>query len=123
MVIKMNTETVLSLFTLFSGVKSPVDYSAVTEPAIGEVGRMLRSDADSSDERLCYLAAALAAKRTAEILSIREKTALTQNGAVSLSEDFSKRLKNAEEFFLQMKAVCADLINDSGFVFSIISED
>ena len=115
----MNTETVLSLFKLFSNVKNPADYSAVTELAVGEVTRMLRTGADVTDERLCYLAAALASKRTAEILSAQERIGLSQNGAVSMSADCSQRLKNAQELFLQMKAVCAHLICDDGFVFSI----
>lgn len=119
----MNTETVLALFTLFSGVSNPEDYSDIISISVDEVTKSLRTGADLTDKRLCCLSASLATKLTAEILSSREKTVLSSNGSVSLSENYSQRIKNANELFLQMKALCADLITDSEFVFSVTGKN
>lgn len=74
----MNESQIALLFGLFAG--SDVDtgkYQSLLELAVTEVRQALREDADESDARLNYLAAAVALVHYTELTAPRDRTACT----------------------------------------------
>ncbi len=117
----MNRETVRSLFSLFSKENSD-DYQPLVSAAVAEVEGALRPDADKSDVRLCYLAAALANLRYTAILWARGREAATYAGNLPGASDGAQEYAFALRLVQAYKGMCAELIEDRGFLFTGIRE-
>ena len=114
----MNTTTVKILFKLFSGVDviTSTEYLPIVEISVAETERMMKQDADDSDIRLCYLAAALANYRYRQILCAQDRTEVTYAGKMSRT-DHDISLEYAEKLFRDYLHLCEDIIKPTDFVF------
>lgn len=114
----MNMETVKALFTLFSGETDTVTYLPVLKAAEEEVVRLLREGADRTDVRLCYLAAAVANLRYAQILAAQEKVLATYAGTLPRQSSAEQQIRFARQLVSAYHALCAELVAGDEFVFS-----
>ena len=112
----MNTESVKSLFALFSGEEETERYAPVIELALRETGLMLLMDADRSDIRLDFLCAAVANYRLQQIKCAQDRRKYTYAGKVVDSGDGSC-LASAAQMLRDYMQLCEGLIKPSGFVF------
>ena len=112
----MNIESVKSLFRLFSG-EDGEENAPLIELAAGEVGRMLIPDADSSDVRLDFLAAAVAYYRMARIKASRDRTQVTYAGKM-LKNGEGSPCEAAAGLLREYMQLCSDLISSKTFVFA-----
>ena len=106
----MNESQIALLFGLFAG--SDVDtgkYQSLLELAVTEVRQALREDADESDARLNYLAAAVTAPR--------DRTACTFAGTIAQNTDAAQKLAFAQTFAAGCRTMCRDLLLDDTFQF------
>ena len=108
----MNESQIALLFGLFAG--SDVDtgkYQSLLELAVTEVRQALREDADESDARLNYLAAAVALVHYTELTAPRDRTACTFAGTIA------QKLAFAQTFAAGCRTMCRDLLLDDTFQF------
>ncbi|HAJ96622.1 MAG TPA: hypothetical protein DCO72_02650 [Ruminococcus sp.] len=113
----MRLETVHCLFTLFSGEEDSHAFAPLISSAVQEVTQQLRSDADSSDVRLCYLAAAIANVRYAQITSSKNYPLATFAGNVARASDGEQRFSFAERLVKDYQWLCGDLLKNRDFAF------
>jgi len=93
----VNESQIALLFGLFAG--SDVDtgeYQSLLELAVTEVRQALREDADESDARLNYLAAAVALVHYTELTAPRDRTACTFAGTIVQNTDAAQKLAFAQ---------------------------
>ena len=110
----MNESQIALLFGLFAG--SDVDtgeYQSLLELAVTEVRQALREDADESDARLNYLAAAVALVHYTELTAPRDRTACT----IAQNTDAAQKLAFAQTFAAGCRTMCRDLLLDDTFQF------
>lgn len=114
----MNMQMISSLFSLFSGEQDTSAYLPLLTAAVEEVRQELRGDADSTQVRLCYLAAAVANLRYTQMYGAREKALATYAGTIARQSDAAQQLRFAKQLVYSYKGLCADLLCDRDFVFS-----
>ena len=106
----MNESQIALLFGLFAG--SDVDtgkYQSLLELAV--------EDADESDARLNYLAAAVALVHYTELTAPRDRTACTFAGTIAQNTDAAQKLAFAQTFAAGCRTMCRDLLLDDTFQF------
>lgn len=113
----MNIESVKSLFELFSG-ESQEEYLPLEELAVAEVEKMLLPDADPTDIRLNFLAAALANYRLSQIKASRDRTKVTYAGKML---DPSAGVNSAAGLLRDYLQLCSSLIRPRTFIFGSFS--
>lgn len=118
----MTAETVNSLFTLFAAEADTESYAPLITSAMAEVEKMLKPDADSTDVRLDYLCASLAAVRYAQITAVKNMVSCTYGGAASMEGNAQLEYDFARALFEEYRKYAADLLLDSSFVFYGIKE-
>ena len=95
----MNTEKITSLFLLFSGEESAEEFEPIIDLAVRLTEKMLNSEADKSDLRVDFLAAALANYHVQQLKSAHDRTTAAFTG---------KMLTNGENSASGMlKSFCA----------------
>ena len=110
----MNIESVKSLFELFSG-ESQEDYLPLVELAVSEVEGMLFPDADITDIRLAFLAAAIANYRLSRINASRDRTKVTYAGKMLDSSGTQNSAASLLKDYLQL---CSSIIRPKTFIFA-----
>lgn len=113
----MNMEMVGALFGLFSGEQDVQAYLPLLMSAVREVTQELREDADVRDARLCYLAAAIANLRYAQIHAAQEKAMATFAGTLRRVTDETEQMQFARELVSAYRGLCAELVKDRCFLF------
>lgn len=113
----MNMQMIGSLFSLFSGEENIGLHMPLLMTAIHEVTAKLRSDADSGEVRLCYLAAAIANLRYTQMYGAREKALATYAGTIARQSDGEQQMRFALHLVRSYQALCSDLMRDEDFVF------
>lgn len=116
----MNLESVKTLFQMFSGEEYSEMYAPVIELAMWEVSRLLRPEAEASDVRLDFLAAAFANYRARTILCSRQSDKITYAGKMLTPRNDSS-LAYAEKLLRDHCEMCSDLIYPYSFIFMSIS--
>ncbi|MBR4626857.1 MAG: hypothetical protein IKO47_04030 [Ruminococcus sp.] len=112
----MNIESVKSLFELFSGEEAE-EYAPFVSLAVRETERMLLPDADTSDIRLDFLAAAIANYRFCRMKASRDRTKATYAGKMLAAGEGSP-VGQAAELLREYTQLCSDLIKPQTFVFA-----
>ena len=110
----MNIESVKSLFELFSG-EPQENYLPLAELAVAEVEKMLIPDADSSDVRLNFLAAAIANYRLSQIKNSQDRTKVTCAGKMLDPAAAKTYAAGLLRDYLQL---CSPLIRPRTFIFT-----
>lgn len=113
----MNMQMIGSLFSLFSGESDVQLHMPLLMTAIHEVTAKLRSDGDSGEVRLCYLAAAIANLRYTQMYGARDKALATYAGTIARQSDGEQQLRFARQLVRSYQALCCDLLRDEDFVF------
>ena len=85
----MNTEKITSLFLLFSGEESAEEFEPIIDLAVRLTEKMLNSEADKSDLRVDFLAAALANYHVQQLKSAHDRTTAAFTERNSDSSGFS----------------------------------
>ena len=116
----MDMERVAALFTLFSGETDVETYQPVIDASAREVRQMLRKDADETDVRLTYLAAAIANQHYTELCGAREKALATFAGTIARQNDASQQLYFAKQLVYSYQTLCASLVVTPEFQFRTI---
>lgn len=117
----MNTESVTSLFLLFSAENDSKPYEPIISLAVKLTEKMLCPDADITDVRLEFLAAALANFHVQHIKAAHDRTAVTYTGKM-LSNGDSYAIKYAKKLLSEYMELCCDIIRPKSFVFFGISD-
>ena len=112
----MNIESVKSLFELFSGEEAE-EYIPLIGLSVVETERMLLPEADSSDVRLDFLAAAMANYRLARIKASRDRTQVTYAGK-ALKNDEGSSCEAAADLLREYMQLCSELISAKTFIFA-----
>ena len=115
----INVNNVKSLFELFSGEDANSEWTPVIVMAVLEVRNMLLPDADDTDTRLEFLAAAVANYRTQEIKLSSGKREYEYVGQMD-SGGARTSLAGAEMLMREYVQLCRDLIKADTFVFETI---
>lgn len=110
----MNIESVKSLFELFSG-EPQENYLPLAELAMAEVEKMLLPDADQTDIRLNFLAAALANYRLSQIKVSQDRTKVTYAGKML---DPTAAKTYAAALLRDYLQLCSPLIRQRTFIFT-----
>lgn len=116
----MNIESVKTLFSLFSGEDYSEQYAPVIRLAIAETEKILRPDADMSDIRLDFLAAAMAHYRVRQLRSSQDRSLYTYAGKMAASVQ-ANDLVCAEKLLRDYYSMCSDLIVPQTFFFMGVS--
>lgn len=116
----MDFSEITEIFELFTGEENGVEYFRIINLAVYETGMMLRPDADRTDTRLNYLAAAIAYYRFQQILAARERAAVTYAGKV-LKESQNTAYEYSKLLMKDYMQICSDLIKPQSFIFSSFS--
>ena len=117
----MDEEKVTTLFSLFVDEDGAAeDYAAVITISMQEVTQQLLEDADETDARLCYLAAAVALLRYTEITAARDRAACTFAGTIAQNTDASQKLSFAQALVSGYRSLCRSLLEDEFFSFQAI---
>ncbi|MDE6087418.1 MAG: hypothetical protein K2G25_03435 [Oscillospiraceae bacterium] len=109
-----NLHIIKSLFSFFTGEADPDQFLPLLTASIQEVRSVLLENADESDVRLCYLAAAVANLRYTEIHGARENCLATYAGTISRESDCTQRMRFAQQLVKSYQGLCRDLIQDTG---------
>lgn len=112
----MDLNKIGGLFTLLSGETDVSGCLPLLELSAAEVRRGLREDADETDLRLCWFAAALANLRYRQICGARDGVLATYAGTVGDAPDSSK-MSFAERLASSYRGMCRDLLRDEAFCF------
>ncbi len=114
----MNMEMIVSLFRLFSGEQDTELHMPLLVTAVHEVTARLRTEADTSEARLCYLAAAVANLRYTQMYGARDRALATYAGTIARQSDASQQLDFAVQLVRSYYGLCSDLLRDDAFVFA-----
>lgn len=112
----MNIESVKTLFCLFSGEDHTEQYTPVIRLAMTETEKILRPDADMSDIRLDFLAAAMAHYRVRQLHASQDRSRYTYAGKMAASVQ-AHDLVCAEKLLRDYYSMCSDLIVPQTFFF------
>lgn len=114
----MNINSIAALFTLFSGEQNVKKYFPLINSAMNNVRKYLKPDADSSDERLCFLCAAIANLNHSRILAARDSINYSLSGeSARISDSSSGYLGFAHSLVREYLASASDLLSDADFSF------
>lgn len=113
----MDIDEAKKVFELFTGEENGEEYFMILSLAVYETETMLRPEADPTDVRLNYLAAAIAYYRVQQILAARERAAVTYAGKV-LKESQNTAYGYAKELLRDYLQICSDLLKSKNFTFS-----
>lgn len=117
----MNEEQIALLFGLFAGeTVLASSYTAVLQMAKQEVRQALKAEADETDARLCYLAAAVALLRYTEITAARDRTACTFAGTIAQNTDGEQKHAFALRLVAAYRNLCRELLEDETFLFQAV---
>ena len=116
----MDIQTVTRLFELFTGEENGNEYFQIINLAIYETRAMLLQDADQTDVRLAFLAAAIAFYRMQQMLAARERAEYTYAGKV-LKESQNSAYKYSKRLLRDYMQLCSDLLFPQNFIFSSFS--
>lgn len=111
----------MSLFVLFAAISDGTPYQAIVDAAILEVLHELKPDADVSDPRLCYYAAAVAHLRYMQMLAAKSDIAHTYAGTLAKENVRTEPCFFAERLVFAYRNAAADLLIDRNFLFSGIA--
>lgn len=114
----MNMQMISSLFSLFSGEKDVSACLPLLMAAVEEVRQELRAEAELTDVRLCYLAAAVANLRYTQMYGAQTKVLATYAGTIARQNDTTQQQQFAAQLVDSYRALCAPLLRDRAFVFS-----
>ena len=117
----MNTETVTSLFLLFSGEESAQEYEPVISLAMRLTSEMLLTEADTTDVRIDFLAAAMANYHVQQLKCARDRTTVTFAGKM-LTEHDGSALRSAGRLLKDYMQLCEDIIKPRSFIFAGFSD-
>lgn len=118
----MNTQKIRLLFTLFSGEKNSPETEPLLQGAMLEVEGRLRPGADKSDERLDYLAAAIANLRHTELLATRDRLVYTAAGSAPTHDSGKNRPFFAATLMKAYLDTAQPLLCDDAFAFCAVRE-
>jgi len=116
----MDIDEAKKVFELFTGEENGEEYFMILSLAVYETETMLRPEADPTDARLNYLAAAIAYYRVQQILAARERAAVTYAGKV-LKESQNSAYEYSKLLLRDYMQICGDLIKPQNFIFSSFS--
>lgn len=119
----MTLQQVAPIFILFSGEKMKAELQPLLQSAITEVRGMLRADADETDERLAFLAAAIANLRHSQMLAAQQTKIYTSAGSAPKADGSGKRPLFAQALAQAYLKYAAPLLRDDDFVFSVIGKE
>lgn len=119
----MNLQQTAPIFTLFSGETDTASLQPLLHGAIEEVRGMLRADADETDERLTYLAAAIANLRHSQMLAAQQTKVYTNAGSAPKADGSGNRPLFAQSLADAYLNAAAPLLRDDRFVFSVIGKE
>ena len=119
----MNFQKICKLFLLFSGETEIAPLLPLIQGAMLEVEGRLRTDADPSDERLTFLAAALANLRHSQMLTARQQQVFTAGGSAPAADTGKNRPFLAGELAKAYLQNARSLLKDDGFVFAAIAAE
>ncbi len=114
----MNIDSVKTLFELFSG-ESAENFAPLVRLAVDETEKMLLPNADASDVRLGFLAAAIANYRLRQIMASRDRSQVTYAG--KMLDSGAATVSGAEKLLRDYLGLCSDLIKPQTFVFAAFS--
>ncbi len=114
----MDKTEVAKAFLLFCGEEgAEVTYEGLLDQGIETVKRNLKANADETETRLCYLAAAVAYRQYVNITAPRDKVACTFAGTIAENTDATQKLETAKLILECHYANCIDLLKEQDFVF------
>lgn len=117
----MNDEQIALLFGLFAGENVLAEtYEPILDMAVQEVTQMLLPDAEETDARLSYLAAAVAFLRYTEVTAARDRAACTFAGTIAQNTDAAQKLAFAQELVQAYRGLCRSLLQDEAFSFQAV---
>ena len=119
----MNLQQVAPIFILFSGERDTAKFQPLLRSAVLEVRAMLRADADVSDERLTYLAAAIANLRHSQMLCAQQTKLYTAAGSVPKSDGSGNRPVFAQALRDAYLRAAAPLLRDDSFLFAAVGKE
>lgn len=111
---------VMQLFALFANLAVTDPWRGIAEAAIAQTEQECREDADKTDLRLCYYAAALANLQYRQIIAAQGALSPTYAGTVSAKRDDTAPCTLAERLVQAYRDAAADLLlpaSRGGFVF------
>ena len=109
---EIQTAQVRRLFLMFSQRTDAKDWEPLIEAAVRQVTDQLKPDADASDIRLCFFAAALANLHYRTVIASGGAVSPTYAGAVPASRNDSAPCSFAARLADRFRADCADLLRD-----------
>ena len=110
----------MQLFLLFAGLECAVQWEDPVDAAIEQVRGELKPDADESDIRLCYYAAAVANMHYRQLIAARGAVSPTYAGNVSVHRNDALPCSLAERLVYEYRKAAAPLLDDQVFVFQNI---
>ena len=113
----VQTAKVMQLFALFANLRTTDPWRGIAESAIVCVENECKDDADRSDIRLCYYAAAIANLRYRQLIAAQGVSAPTYAGAVNVQRDDSVPCTLAQRLVSAYRDAAADLLKDNSFCF------
>ncbi|MBR6106932.1 MAG: hypothetical protein IKQ39_02895 [Oscillospiraceae bacterium] len=113
----MQKAKVSQLFLLFTGLQHACAFDDLIDSAMMQVRSMLREDADDSDVRLCYLAAAAANLQYRQMIAARTVCSPTYAGDSAVQHSDTAACALAERLAAEYRAAAAPLLRDDAFVF------
>lgn len=108
---------VSQLFLMFTGLSRPCEFDDLIDSAMMQVQSMLRKDADESDVRLCYLAAAIANLHYRQLIAARTALSPTYAGDSAVQRNDTVPCTLAERLAAEYRAAAAPLLRNDTFVF------
>ncbi len=107
---EINRDTVEKLFLYYLGDTRETEFDPLLDMAISETEQLLRDDADRTDTRIPYLAAALTLQQYRKMMAARDRTTYTPTGAAATTSSHSEMLEAAASLVRENMAHCADLV-------------
>ena len=105
------------IFLLIAMRENVGELQEIVNAAVAEVLAQCREDADRSDRRLCWLAAALANLRWRQMIAAQGAVSPTAAGCVPRDRDDSAPCSFAERLYHDYRDAAASLLRDDSFLF------
>lgn len=116
---EIDRDTVEKLFLYYVGDTRETEFDPLLDIAISETEQLLRDDADRTDTRLPYLAAALALQQYRKMMAVRDRTIYTPTGTAAVTPSNSEMLEAAASLVREHMALCASLLKPISPLLSI----
>lgn len=111
---------VMQLFALFANLETTDPWRGIAEAAIAQADAECKPDADRSDLRLCYYAAAIANLQYRRCIAAQGAISPTYAGSVKAKRDDTAPCTLAERLAIAYREAAADLLRGNAhdsFVF------